>query len=467
MRRFVDPAVPNPPEDETPLGRGFPDAGEQATESAYDSPQRAPTAGRRSIRKAPPGAGHGAAADVSLAAFPSWARIDASRRSEGRSAAIQHAEERSRRDADEEFYTPEVRGEGRGAKGSVERSATERLIKGRTLGGAAGPSAGEITARNLGQKEEGRGLTDSDARSSAMAGAPDALEAAFLAGATLAALDPLVRAEAPWRGCWGARLALEAAAASARLLGRAEDESALRDALYLRRPGDDPGPAGRLLVAWRLLAGRDPSLIFRAETADKIARDLGLPPDARLGTIVEEAAALAESDRPAVFAAADAATFAFESLEPAPVREREILAYLVADAVLASRLRWPVFVPLLAGAVGHPSLRKGPHGKRTRPGDPDWAEACCLAYARAAESAHNLVLTLARRANKLEAAVPKLRAKNAEAAVTRVCEEDAITASMRPGNLSERAARRLFDRLVSLGVLRELTGRPTFRLYGL
>jgi len=51
--------------------------------------------------------------------------------------------------------------------------------------------------------------------------------------------------------------------------------------------------------------------------------------------------------------------------------------------------------------------------------------------------------------------------------VARILEEDAVGASMRPGNLSERAARRLFDRLVSLGALRELTGRPTFRLYGL
>jgi len=32
--------------------------------------------------------------------------------------------------------------------------------------------------------------------------------------------------------------------------------------------------------------------------------------------------------------------------------------------------------------------------------------------------------------------------------------------------MSDRAARRLCDRSVDLGVVRELTGRDTFRLYG-
>ncbi|MBG0803102.1 DUF1403 family protein [Methylocystis sp. H4A] len=33
--------------------------------------------------------------------------------------------------------------------------------------------------------------------------------------------------------------------------------------------------------------------------------------------------------------------------------------------------------------------------------------------------------------------------------------------------LSDRSARRLFDRLIELNVVRELTGRDNFRLYGL
>jgi hypothetical protein len=83
-------------------------------------------------------------------------------------------------------------------------------------------------------------------------------EVGFLAGAALAALHPIACHDHPIGGLWRQRLALANAAALARHAGRTEDEAALRDAWYLRRVGDDPGPAGRLLQAWRRLAERDP-----------------------------------------------------------------------------------------------------------------------------------------------------------------------------------------------------------------
>jgi Protein of unknown function (DUF1403) len=78
-------------------------------------------------------------------------------------------------------------------------------------------------------------------------------EAAFLAGAALARLDTIVRENPPCAGVFRGRLALSAAAASVRLGGRTEDEAALREAFHLTRPGADPGPAGKRLLAWREL----------------------------------------------------------------------------------------------------------------------------------------------------------------------------------------------------------------------
>src|SRR5208282_2451896 len=79
---------------------------------------------------------------------------------------------------------------------------------------------------------------------------------AFAAGALVFALDHIVRAEPEWLGTLRARQALRAAAASARLLRYREDEAALRDAHHLTRPGDDPGPAGKLFRLWRAFSAR-------------------------------------------------------------------------------------------------------------------------------------------------------------------------------------------------------------------
>src|SRR6516165_7100885 len=83
-----------------------------------------------------------------------------------------------------------------------------------------------------------------------------ASDAGLLAGAALAAIHPIARNEHPLGGLWRQRLALANAAAVARQAGRREDEAGLRDTWYLTRNGDDPGPGGRILTAWRRLGER-------------------------------------------------------------------------------------------------------------------------------------------------------------------------------------------------------------------
>ena len=87
-----------------------------------------------------------------------------------------------------------------------------------------------------------------------------------------------------------------------------------------------------------------------------------------------------------------------------------------------------------------------------------------LAYARAALAALDLAQDLSRRADRLTDAAPKLRAKGKGRALEALLADDAVSAAAPIAGLSDRARRRLFDRLVSLSAARELTGRATFRL---
>src|SRR5271166_514715 len=137
------------------------------------------------------------------------------------------------------------------------------------------------------------------------ANAPESeAEAAFFAGAALARLDAIVRENPPWSGVWRRRLALSAAAANVRHAGRTEDEAALRDALHLSRPGADPGPAGKFLLASREL-GQRPTRQWRSSLA-AAAGVLGVPHDEALEDALEAAEACASAARPAPFAAARA-----------------------------------------------------------------------------------------------------------------------------------------------------------------
>ncbi|MGO7122115.1 DUF1403 family protein [Rhizobium johnstonii] len=81
-------------------------------------------------------------------------------------------------------------------------------------------------------------------------------DAAFAAGIALKSLDDLLRADSPWLGCWRDRLALRSAAVAARMVGRSEEETAIRDAVLLTSVGDDPGPVGKLFSATRTLVPR-------------------------------------------------------------------------------------------------------------------------------------------------------------------------------------------------------------------
>jgi hypothetical protein len=132
---------------------------------------------------------------------------------------------------------------------------------------------------------------------------------------------------------------------------------------------------------------------------------------------------------------------------------------------LAARLKWPRPLPLVAAALLNPSLRT--LGRRPHPSDASWVLSCHAAYARAAAQACDLFAELERNSQKLLAVERRLRAKGAKAVIEKLHDEDAVLPSARIGAISDRGLRRLFDRLVALGAVRELTGRSTFRLYGL
>ena len=279
-------------------------------------------------------------------------------------------------------------------------------------------------------------------------------ECFFCAGAALATLAALLAEEPAWGGALRQRLALRAGAASARVMRLREDEPALRDAEHLYAAGE-PGPAGRLHRLWRRLAiAKDPVACLAEAGAW-----MGLPQDHSAALRCEGSALAAAAAARAIYGAA-----------PAHLRaEAELLGLFAADVTLAGRLGvWPP-IPLLATKFGDPALRRGAAGRRPRPDDLDWPRSAAFALALAARDAVALADDLQRRAAALATAQPKLRAKGAGRVVALLLSDDAATPAhaARAAGLSDRAARRLFDRLVTLGAVRELTGRDTFRIYGL
>lgn len=281
------------------------------------------------------------------------------------------------------------------------------------------------------------------------AGRDDIETALFSAGAALATLDLITRSEDPVGILWRKRLALSAAAAVCQLEGRREDEAQLRDAFGLRKPDDDPGPAGRMLIGWRALG--EARALRSVNWPARLPAFFDLPPEPG-AEILRDLGARFVGRTPPLRFAAEAAR---EVLALGPAWRGLVL--WLADALLARALGWDRPVPLLAVHLPRAAFRL--EGEA-------WLAACAAAWGRGAVAAFDLHVGLTRRATALRAANLRRPGKDTAAIIAALLTEDALTAQA-GAEASDRAARRLFDRLTSLGLVRELTGRATFRLYGL
>ena len=210
--------------------------------------------------------------------------------------------------------------------------------------------------------------------------------------------------------------------------GRPERGRDLRDEVHLSRPGDTLGPAGQEFARWRAFARR------------RVAKQRGR--QAPLATV----AAVLEASR-------------------ASDMNDETETLMAADRALAQAVGWSHPLPLVACGLHPRDLHLNGRALQT---------ACHKAVLRAGSKTVAMAQDLARRADRLRRIEPKLRAKGAGDALKLFLSEDALSPAIalspvvRGGivQMSDRAARRLCDRLVALGVVRELTGRDTFRLYG-
>lgn len=290
---------------------------------------------------------------------------------------------------------------------------------------------------------------------------------AFLSGASFAMLDLVLQqsSDAVPKALLTSTLAMKAAVATSKLEGRMARETDIRDAYHLTPPDTDGvrhwGPDGDALDYWRR-AGR-------RRLGDKNWIDIVAAfadGDDRIAGWIETA--MTTSIR---FGPMAAAVEIMGSVLTADDRSERLSCFL-ADVVVARFFGWDRPLPLSALHLTKANLRGLRDGAKERKSE---AETTIQeSIAKSAQSTFRLANQLAVRAEALRAVAPKLRTRGSGDAVALFLAEDAVapSAMLSPHirgtrtPMTGRAARRLCDRLVELGVVKELTGRPTFRLYG-
>jgi len=288
---------------------------------------------------------------------------------------------------------------------------------------------------------------------------------AFLSGATFAMLDVLLHQsnDAVPQILLANTLALKAAVATSKLEGRMATQADIRDAYHLTPPDADGvrhwGPDGDVLEYWRSAVRlRLGSADWMETVTDHIGDQFSDAAETWLATAEDRS----QSEGPL-----QAATGVLHDVLEVDDRAERI-ACLFSDIVLARFFGWERPLPLTALHLSKSNLRDLKEGAEE--GD----TVVQVAITKSAQTTFRLANQLAIRADAFRSVAPKLRTRGSEDAAALFLTEDAVAPS---GMLSPhirgtrtpmtaRAARRLCDRLVELGVVKELTGRSTFRLYG-